>query len=148
MSQFFKIEEINRLKFSELWQTRKRCNLNLHEYFSDKCQIFFNLLSKETKIQPHFHQGADASEYIIIISGKVCVYFFSNDGEICKETRMSVDDTIAVRINSGRIHTVVCESSEALILEAKSGPFNQELSKSFPEWSEEILNNFWNKVHE
>jgi cupin fold WbuC family metalloprotein len=148
LSRLFKIEELNRLKLSEPWRQRKRCSLNLHETFSDKCQIFFNLLSRETQIQPHYYQGANASEYIIIISGKVCVYFFTIDGEVSEKTHLTVDNNVAVRVDSEQIHTVVCESSEALILEAKSGPFKQELSKNFPDWSEEFLNKFWARAHE
>lgn len=115
---------------------RKRAHFNLHHSHHEPVQKVLICLLRESYIPPHYHEHAYQTELFIVLQGSVKLIIFDENGGIQKEVAMGEGSgTSMVEIEPNVIHTIVCESDDAFVLEVKEGPFIQDESKVFPEWS-------------
>ncbi|MDD2451129.1 MAG: WbuC family cupin fold metalloprotein [Sulfurovum sp.] len=115
---------------------RKRAHFNLHHSYSEPVQKVLICMLRETYIPPHYHEHTYQTELFIVLQGSVKLILFDENGEIQKEVAMGEGSaTSMVEIEPKVIHTIVCESDDAFVLEVKEGPFVEDQSKVFPEWS-------------
>ena len=112
---------------------RKRAHLNLHQSYDEPIQKTVIALTNGTYVPPHYHRHAHQKELFVVLSGIVKVIFFNKDGSISDILMLSNGEIAEVL--PFVIHTVVCVSATALILEVKSGPFIADDCKELPEWS-------------
>ena len=112
---------------------RLRAYFNLHQSYEEPIQKTLIYILKGSYIPPHFHRHTHQKELFLVLEGKVKVLFFEQDGAI-KEI-MLLGQGEMIEILSYSIHTVVCLSHSAKILEVKQGPFVASDCKEFLEWT-------------
>lgn len=112
---------------------RKRSHLNLHSSFDEPVQKTIIALTKGTYIPPHYHRYEHQKELFVVLNGIVKILFFNEDGSVSDVLTLSNGEMADVLPFS--IHTVVCVSGTAQVLEIKNGPFVAEDCKELPSWS-------------
>lgn len=115
---------------------RKRAHYNLHHSYKEPVQKVLICMLRETYIPPHYHEHAYQTELFIVLQGSVKLIIFDENGGIRKEVAMGEGSgTSMAEIEPNVFHTIVCESDDAFVMEVKEGPFVEDQSKVFPEWS-------------
>lgn len=115
---------------------RKRAHLNIHHSYDEAVQKVLICMLYGTYIPPHCHIHKHQSELFIVLHGSIKLIIFDENGKVLKKISLGDGSNASiVEIEPKLIHTVICESDEAFVLEVKEGPFVQEESKVFPEWS-------------
>lgn len=134
--QLFDKNIFDELKKKAYSSTRKRAHHNIHTSYSEKVQKVLICLLKDTYIPPHFHKYNHQAELFVVLKGKIKLVTFNQAGE-CDSIFYLGDgyDMPMIEIYPNTIHTVICESEEAFILEIKQGPFVSNDCKAFPSWS-------------
>lgn len=112
---------------------RKRAHLNLHQSYSEPIQKTVIALTNGTYIPPHYHRHEHQKELFVVLSGTVKVIFFSDVGAVSDILMLSSGEIAEVLPFA--IHTVVCMSDTALVLEIKSGPFIADDCKESLDWT-------------
>jgi len=112
---------------------RKRAHLNLHLSYNDPIQKTVIALSRKTYIPPHFHKYDYQKELFIVLNGELKLVVFNEEGVVLKVIKLLPGEI--VEILPFTIHTVVCLSCTAQIVEIKCGPFVADESKEIPKWS-------------
>ena len=118
---------------------RLRQCLNIHDSYDSPIQIMINFLTSHTFIEPHDHSIDNNTEYLFLLDGEISIVFFNHAGEITKvEHLVEKSQNVGIEINSKDVHTVVCHSNTARILEVKQGPFIPQKAKkifNFPKFN-------------
>ncbi|TRW50186.1 cupin fold metalloprotein, WbuC family [Aliidiomarina halalkaliphila] len=113
--------------------SRLRAHFNLHRSYNDAIQKTLICILKGSYIPPHFHRHAHQKELFVVLQGKVKVIFFERNGVI--RDNVFLEQGGFIEITPYSIHSVVCLSEFANVLEIKSGPFTESDSKEFLEWT-------------
>jgi len=115
---------------------RKRKNLNLHDGASDLMQRMLNAFEPETYVRPHKHINPDKREVFVILTGKLLVLFFNDEGEIIKHVILNREQGVyGVEIEPNEWHTATGLSEGTVVYEIKDGPYIQAEDKNFAEWA-------------
>ena len=115
---------------------RLRKNKNYHPVLSDTLQRMLNALEPGTYVQPHKHENPDKREVFVILSGRVLVIEFDNQGEITEHTILDQAlGNIIVEIQPRTWHTVISLQKGSVVYEIKDGPYNPEDDKNFATWA-------------
>ncbi|EDT6888322.1 WbuC family cupin fold metalloprotein [Salmonella enterica subsp. enterica] len=115
---------------------RLRAHLSLHESHKDKVQMVLIALIKGTYIPPHFHKNIWQWEYFQIINGEVELYIFDENGKVRNIFQLGgKNGALFAKIEPNTIHTLICRSSLAVVLEVKEGPFIELDAKVVPCWA-------------
>lgn len=119
--------------------SKKRQYLNFHNSFEDGIQRLLNAIGPESYIRPHRHNLDPKIEILIAVRGKLTLVLFDNHGAIECLIPFGKDkqecENFAVEISPHTWHTVVANTSDAVILEVKSGPFLPHLAKEYAPWA-------------
>jgi cupin fold WbuC family metalloprotein len=103
---------------------RLRKNLNLHPANESHCHRLLNAIEPASYIRPHRHLDPEKDEAFILMSGRLGIIQFSDDGEIDECVILShKDGVLAVDVPSGVFHTVVSLEPGTVFFEAKAGPY-------------------------
>ena len=109
---------------------RRRAIIEFHEGYYRQPQVFANILMHDTFIDIHNHELDGLDETIVICEGRVGVLTFNEYFEIEDHVLLDVrSDKKCVTISSFELHTVVCLSEVAMIIEIKKGPYDQSTGK-------------------
>ena len=109
---------------------RRRAITEFHEGYDHQPQVFANLLMHDTFIDIHNHELDGAEETIVICEGRVGVLTFRKDFQIDEYVALDIDsDNKCVTIEPSQLHTVICLSHTAMIVEIKKGPYVQSRGK-------------------
>lgn len=115
---------------------RLRAHYNIHTSYDEPVQRIVIALCKGTYIPPHYHEKQHQWEHFQVINGRVKVIIFDVKGMVVDTFFMSDEDEChAFELPPNMIHTLVCCSDYAIILEVKQGPFNPCEAKVIPNWS-------------
>lgn len=112
---------------------RLRAHFNLHQSYEEPVQKTLIYILKSSYIPPHFHRHAHQKELFLVLAGQVKVLFFEQDGSVKDIAVLGLGEMIEIFPCS--IHTVVCLSESAKILEVKRGPFIASDCKEFLDWT-------------
>jgi cupin fold WbuC family metalloprotein len=103
---------------------RLRKNFNLHPANESHCHRLLNAIEPASYIRPHRHLDPEKDEAFILMSGRLGIILFSDDGEITDCVILSHQDGIlAADIPNGVFHTAVSLESGTAFFEAKAGPY-------------------------
>ncbi len=117
---------------------RLRAHHNIHTSFDEKVQRLAIALMQGTYIPPHQHVQSSQWEFFHVIEGTVKLLIFSEHGDVVDILFLGDQQPVfAVQLPPGTLHTLICVSERAFLLEWKEGPFQPELAKSIPLWSVE-----------
>lgn len=111
---------------------RLRAHLLLHRSHQEKVQRLLIALVKGSYVDPHYHELPHQWEMFIVMAGQLQVCLHGKDGKVIKQFVVGDDTGISVvEFSLGDIHSVLCMSPRALMLEVKEGPFDPSFSKAF-----------------
>jgi cupin fold WbuC family metalloprotein len=117
---------------------RKRKNHNFHTTDSDPLQRMLNALESSTYVCPHRHVNPDKRETFIILTGKVAVIEFDDNGKIIDKIILSKEHgNYCAEIITGSWHTVISLEDNSVYYELKDGPYDEGTDKVFAEWAPE-----------
>lgn len=129
----------------EFWKTaveasrtspRRRIMVPIQRSEAAPVQRLLNVMQPGSYVQPHRHPRPQATELAFIISGRMQVWIFHDDGTI-RETRQCVPHSPCplVDLEPGIWHTFAALEPDTVILEIKGGPYDPELDKEFAPWA-------------
>lgn len=138
--KLFDKKVLDDLKLKAYSSSRKRAHHNIHSSHEEAVQKVLICLLHDTYIPPHYHRHSYQSELFIVLEGTIKLIVFDKKGDVEDVFLLGKEyNSSMIEIQSNTIHTVICESKEAFILEVKQGPFIENDCKEFPSWS--ILEN-------
>jgi cupin fold WbuC family metalloprotein len=105
---------------------RLRRNHNIHQSDESRCHRLLNAIEPGSYIRPHRHLDPEKDEAFILMSGRMGIVTFTDDGKISETVLLSHDSgNLAVDIPHGVYHTALSLESGTVFYEAKAGPFRQ-----------------------
>jgi cupin fold WbuC family metalloprotein len=103
---------------------RLRKNFNFHGSAAHPCQRLVNAVLPGAYIQPHRHLDPNKEEMLVILRGRLGLVFFDEVGNVVGKTVIEEGgERLAVNIPVGMFHTALALDAEAVVFEAKAGPF-------------------------
>jgi len=103
---------------------RLRKNHNIHKSDNSVCHRLLNAIEPASYIRPHRHLDPEKDEAFIILSGKLGIILFSEDGAVTEKVLLSHQSgNLAADIPHGVFHTAVSLESGTVFYEAKAGPY-------------------------
>lgn len=116
--------------------TRLRKNYNFHKELSDSLQRLLNAMEPGTYVQPHKHENPDKREVFIILSGRVLVVEFNDQGQIIDHVILDRDKgNYGVEIAHGQWHSLISLERGTIVYEIKDGPYRKIDDKNFADWA-------------
>jgi cupin fold WbuC family metalloprotein len=135
------MKKITRNKINEVCAesklvNRKRKNFNYHDDLSDSLQRLLNAMQPGTYIQPHKHENPDKREAFIILTGKVLVVTFDDEGKILDHILLSQENgNYGVEIPERTWHSLIILEEDSVVYEVKDGPYSPISDKNFAPWA-------------
>ncbi len=103
---------------------RLRKNHNMHKHDGSACHRLLNAIEPASYIRPHRHLDPEKDEAFIILSGKLGIIIFSDDGVVAEKVMLSHQSgNLAADIPYGIFHTAVSLEPGTVFYEAKAGPY-------------------------
>lgn len=122
---------VNKLYEQATLSSRKRSHYLLHKDHQEKVQRLFIALLKDSYVPPHYHEQSHQWELFVVLEGclEVCIYDKSTKNVTRSLLVGPAQDVSSIELQPLEVHSVRCVSDQALMLEIKEGPFNQEYTK-------------------
>jgi cupin fold WbuC family metalloprotein len=115
---------------------RRRANLNLHPTLDDPIQRFFNAVEPGTYVRPHRHTEPGRWEVFVALRGRAAVLTFDPSGRVTERVEIAPEGPdVAVEVEPGAWHTVLCRAPATVLFELKPGPYVPLEDKSFALWA-------------
>ena len=103
---------------------RLRKNHNIHLADDSRCHRLLNAVEPFSYIRPHRHLDPEKDEAFILMSGRLGVITFAEDGAVLQAVILSrCSGNLAVDIPHGVYHTAVSLESGTVFYECKAGPY-------------------------
>jgi cupin fold WbuC family metalloprotein len=115
---------------------RKRSKCLFHEGFADPINRMINAMEKGAYFPPHKHENPDKREVFIILSGRVVMVEFDDDGRVTDHIILDPEEgNMGVEIPPRKWHTLIPLAGISVLYEIKDGPYDKEIDKTFAEWA-------------
>lgn len=103
---------------------RQRKNRNFHEGDAAVAHRLLNAIEPGSYLAPHRHLDANKDETIVVLRGRLAVFFFDDDGDIRRTVVLApLGAVCGVDIPHGVYHTLLALDPGTVMLEAKAGPY-------------------------
>ncbi|GFE59994.1 WbuC family cupin fold metalloprotein [Geobacter sp. AOG2] len=103
---------------------RLRRNHNIHENDESRCHRLLNAIEPASYVRPHRHLDLEKDETFILMSGRLGVVTFSDDGAVTETVLLSRENgNLATDVPHGIYHTAVSLEPGTVFFEAKAGPY-------------------------
>lgn len=103
---------------------RLRKNHNIHPCDESRCHRLLNAVEPASYIRPHRHLDPEKDEAFVLMSGKLGIVIFADDGAVAETVLLSREQgNLAADIPSGIYHTAVSLEPGTVFYEAKAGPY-------------------------
>lgn len=103
---------------------RLRKNHNIHPADESRCHRLLNAIEPASYIRPHRHLDPEKDEAFIIMSGRLGIIIFGDDGNVAGTVELSQGKgNLAADIPHGVYHTAVSLEPGTVFYEAKAGPY-------------------------
>jgi cupin fold WbuC family metalloprotein len=103
---------------------RLRKNQNFHLTNEAQCHRLLNALEPGTYVQPHRHLAPEKDETLIVLSGRIGVLIFDEQGQVVQQIVLSLqEDNFGLTIPVGLFHSMVALETNSVFFEAKAGPY-------------------------
>lgn len=103
---------------------RLRKNHNIHPSDESRCHRLLNGIEPESYITPHRHLDPEKDEAFIILSGRLGIVTFTDEGDVADLVVLSLDSgNLAADISPGVFHTALSLESGTVFYETKAGPY-------------------------
>jgi len=115
---------------------RLRKNHNIHPCNESRCHRLLNAVEPATYIRPHRHLDPEKDEAFILMSGRLGIILFSDDGSVGETVVLSHESgNLAADIPHGVYHTAVSLDPGTVFYEAKAGPYLQLTDDETASWA-------------
>jgi len=115
---------------------RLRKNKNYHSGDEDPMQRMLNAFEPASYICPHRHKDPDKRELFAIITGRMLLLEFDDEGEITKHTILDhAAGVYCAEIPPRVYHACYALEPGTVILEVKDGPYDVAVDKGFAPWA-------------
>jgi cupin fold WbuC family metalloprotein len=115
---------------------RLRQHDNLHASPNDPCQRLFNAIGQDSYIRPHRHNTDPKVETLVAVWGRFALLLFNDLGGLTDVVEFGVGtDAMAIELPPALWHTIVALTPQAVLFEAKAGPFNPSAAKELAPWA-------------
>lgn len=116
--------------------SRMRKNFNYHELLTDPINRMLNALEPGTYVQPHKHEDPDKREVFLILTGRMGVFIFDDDGNVIQTAVLDRDTGVyGIEIPPRVWHAVVSLAPGSVVYEVKDGPYEPLNDKNFATWA-------------
>ncbi|HEY8966197.1 MAG TPA: WbuC family cupin fold metalloprotein [Candidatus Methylacidiphilales bacterium] len=112
---------------------RKRIVFPLHRTQDALVQRILNFMQPGTYARPHLHPRPDAVETVTVLRGTVDFFRFDDAGKVLD--RVTLRSCGLIDIEPNVWHTFIALSPDTVVLEAKRGPYDAVVDKTFADWS-------------
>ena len=117
---------------------RLRKNHNIHPADESRCHRLLNAIDPASYIRPHRHLDPEKDEAFIIMSGRLGIIVFSDDGSVAETVELCrAKGNLAADIPHGVYHTAVSLEPGTVFYETKAGPYLPLTSAETAEWAPE-----------
>jgi cupin fold WbuC family metalloprotein len=121
---------------------RKRQHRNIHQSHQEPCQRLFNAIEPNSYIRPHRHAADPRDELLIAIRGLMALVTFDDQGNVLASLRFgsekySPEAALGAEVPENTWHTVIALQPGCILLEVKSGPFEENNAKELAPWAPE-----------
>jgi cupin fold WbuC family metalloprotein len=117
-------ELLARITAEALHSPRLRKNHNIHPSDQSRCQRLLNAIEPASYIRPHRHLDPEKDEAFILMSGKLGIVLFADDGTVTETVLLSLTNgNLAADIPHGIYHTALSLETGTLFYETKAGPY-------------------------
>ncbi len=105
---------------------RLRQNFNIHPSNESRCHRLLNAIEPGSYIRPHRHIDSEKDEAFILMSGRLGIVTFTDEGVVAETVLLShADGNLAVDIPHGVYHTAFSLEPGTVFYETKAGPYRQ-----------------------
>lgn len=124
------------LQVKSLTNPRRRINYNFHTEASDTLQRMLNVIQPGSYCQPHKHESPDKREVFIILTGKLLLVLFDDQGKIEEWVVLDRDAGVyGFEVAPRRYHSIIALEADTVVYELKDGPYNPADDKHFACWA-------------
>lgn len=117
---------------------RLRTNYNFHPSDESRCHRLLNAIEPGSYIRPHRHLDPEKDEAFILMSGRLGIVTFTDDGTVVETVMLShAGGALAAEIPHGVYHTALALESGTLFYETKAGPYRQLSKDEMVTWAPE-----------
>lgn len=117
---------------------RRRAHHILHRSHDELVQRLCIAFKHGTYVRPHCHKVSGKWELLLVLRGAVDLLFFDEEGRVTDRQSMSAGSGLsAVELSADTWHAVVTTGEDAVIMEAKQGPFAPTAPEEFAAWAPE-----------
>ncbi len=117
-------ELLDQITAEALLSPRLRKNHNIHPSDQSRCQRLLNAIEPASYIRPHRHLDPEKDEAFILVSGRLGIILFADDGTVSETVLLSIENgNLAADIPHGIYHTALSLQSGTLFYETKAGPY-------------------------
>ncbi len=103
---------------------RLRKNHNIHPADESRCHRLLNAIEPGSYIRPHRHLDPEKDEAFILMSGRLGIITFSDNGDVSEYVILSRESgNLAADIPHAVYHSCVSLASGTVFYEAKAGPY-------------------------
>jgi cupin fold WbuC family metalloprotein len=110
---------------------RLRTNYNFHADDAANPHRFLNAFIRGTYVTPHRHATPPKSEAFLVLTGRLALLVFDDQGEITGSYHMGEGDLLGMDIAPGIWHSLVALSDSSVTYEVKPGPYTAMTDKEF-----------------
>jgi cupin fold WbuC family metalloprotein len=117
---------------------RRRQNYNIHPSDESRCQRLLNAIEPGSYIRPHRHLDPEKDEAFILMSGRLGIVTFTDDGGVAETVLLShAGGNLSADIPHGVYHTALGLESGTVFYETKAGPYRQLNEEEKAAWAPE-----------
>jgi cupin fold WbuC family metalloprotein len=117
-------ELLARVTAEALQSPRLRKNHNIHPSDESRCHRLLNAIEPASYIRPHRHLDPEKDEAFILMSGRLGIILFADNGAVTETVLLSqASGNLAADIPHGIFHTALSLETGTIFYEAKAGPY-------------------------
>ena len=123
---------------------RLRQHQNIHTSYQDPCQRFMNAFGVDSYMRPHRHLLDPKAETLIAIQGLFALVTFDDEGIVQEIIHFGTEKystpqglSVGADLSPETWHTIIARVPDAVLLELKAGPYDQNAAKEPAPWAPE-----------
>jgi cupin fold WbuC family metalloprotein len=123
---------------------RLRQHQNIHTSYQDPCQRFMNAFGVDSYMRPHRHLLDPKAETLIAIQGLFALVTFDDEGVVQEIIHFGTEKysgpeglSVGADLPPETWHTIIARVPDAVLLELKAGPYDQNAAKETAPWAPE-----------
>ncbi|MEI6205163.1 MAG: WbuC family cupin fold metalloprotein [Desulfuromonadales bacterium] len=131
-------EMLGQITAEAIQSPRLRKNCNFHPSDESRCHRLLNAVEPASYIRPHRHLDPEKDEAFILMSGKLGIILFDENGTVIETVLLSqANGNLAVDITHGVYHTALSLETGTLFYETKAGPYFPLTENEKASWAPE-----------